>query len=162
MIPLSLEISQIAMNALFWWNKCWRAYILAVGSSALPGWSGLRPEPRSWACPRSLSSAWAWRSRRCPPGGGCHIRHICRPRPARSSSSRADGDCPGPSGRAQPRKGTSGQGRAISDEESCKESLWSLSESINFNCPPDDSFVERRNGKDFCTRKCLGSKSIYV
>ena len=78
-------------------------------SSALPKWSGLPPEPRSWVWPRSRSSAWTCCCRRCPPGGALRTRRICRPRPALSFSQRADGDCPDPSGRAQAKWKASGR-----------------------------------------------------
>lgn len=57
-------------------------------------------------------------------GGALRTRHTCRPRQALSSTQRADGDCPVPSGRAQAKWKASGRERATSDEESCTERSW--------------------------------------
>ena len=104
-----------------------------------PRWSGLRPGPRSWGYSRSRSSAWAWRCLQRPPGGEDRTHHTCRPRPARSSSSRADGDCPAPSERAQSRQKASRRGAMTGDN--CAAGFACVGQIVNYYNPPGDGFV---------------------
>jgi len=90
------------------------------------------------------------------PGGAPRTRHTCRPRPTRSSSSRADGRYPGPSGRHQAREKASWQRRAVGDEEESSKELTEPEQEHQFQLSSSWQLVGWRNGKGFCEKILVG------